>query len=82
MPYRIEFSPSAAREFRKAPRDVRERLRPVIDALAEVPRPPGAKALKAAGGVMRVRVGDWRILYRVEDGRLLIFPASVAKKRP
>ena len=73
MSYRIDFSPSAARDFRKFPLAVRERLRPAIDALTTDPRPRGAKAMSGWGGALRIRVGEWRIVYRVEDEHLLVF---------
>ena len=72
MVYRIDFSPSAARDFRKLPLATRERLRPAIDALATDPRPRGAKALSGWDGALRIRVGEWRIVYRVKDEHLLV----------
>ena len=42
----VEFSPGAEREFRKLARETQLRLRPRIDALADDPRPAGAKKLK------------------------------------
>jgi mRNA interferase RelE/StbE len=48
MVYALEFVLSAEREFRKLTRDIQLKLRPRIDALANDPRPAGAKKLKGA----------------------------------
>jgi mRNA interferase RelE/StbE len=47
MTFAVEFSPGATREFSKLAREIQRRLRPRIDALANDPRPAGAKKLKA-----------------------------------
>ena len=80
MAYRIDFSPSAAREFRKLPLAVRERLRPAIDGLATDPRPRGTKAMSGWDGALRIRVGDWRIVYRVKDEHLLVFVVRIGHR--
>jgi len=61
--YRLEFRPAARREFRKLAHDVRKRLAPVIDRLAEEPRPIGVVKLVGTGNGYRLRVGDYRIVY-------------------
>lgn len=71
MGYRIELRPAAVRALRSVhPRD-RSRLQGAIRLLAEDPRPPGARKLQAREGY-RVRVGDHRILYTIEDAVLLV----------
>jgi mRNA interferase RelE/StbE len=57
------------RDFGRLPRPVQERLRPVLDQLAEEPRPGGVIAVQGSRGLLRVRVGDYRALYRVHDDR-------------
>ena len=79
MPHKVEFLPSAAREFRKLPEDVRRRVGRTIDALAIEPRPDGVK--KLSDGTYRVRVGDYRILYRVQDEILLIIVVRVRHRK-
>ena len=73
MAYRVVLLPSAERALRKLDPSVARRVARRIDRLAGDPRPAGAKLLKGEPtGVLRVRVGDWRLLYRVDDGRLTI----------
>jgi mRNA interferase RelE/StbE len=80
--HRVEFLSSAARAFGKLTSDVQRRLRPHIDALAENPRPPGAKALQGTErGYLRIRVGDYRVVYRVEDDRLLVVVVRISHRK-
>ncbi len=65
--YRLEVSHTAHRQIRRLPAQTQERVHRVIARLAENPRVPGARKLTARDGC-RVRVGDYRILYRVDDG--------------
>lgn len=72
MSYRIELRPSAARELVNLPRDVQRRLARVIDRLQTNPRPPGAKALEGPGRLLRLRMGDYRVVYRVDDSARVV----------
>ena len=68
MAYRAVLLPSADRALRKLERSVLRRVARRIDRLAADPRPPDAKPLKGEpAGVLRVRIGDWRLIYRVEE---------------
>jgi len=81
MPYAVEFSPSASREFRKLAREIQRRLRPRIDSLADDPRPPGSKKLKGGDELWRIRVSDYRVVYEVKDKILVILVVRVAHRR-
>ncbi len=72
MAYTVRFRPAAAREFDKLPRNVQQRLAPVINGLEEDPRPSGCKKLTETGGIYRIRVGDFRVLYEVDDDRKVL----------
>ena len=80
MTYQIQILPSAEREMAQLDLGVRRRLDRKILSLAANPRPPGAKALAGPQGGLRVRVGDWRIVYRVEDDRLLVLVVRVGHR--
>jgi len=71
MSYRVELRPSAVRALKKIHPQERGRIQGAIALLAHAPRPPNAKALRGRPG-FRVRVGDYRIIYTIEDGMLLI----------
>jgi mRNA interferase RelE/StbE len=78
--YQIEVLPPAARQIRKLPPEARRRVQAAIELIAETPRPPGAK--KLVGRVeWRVRTGDYRVLYRIEDHRLMIVVVAAGHRR-
>ena len=72
MSYRVVYKPAAGRDVDKLPPHVLPRLRDSIAALAEIPRPPGCKKLKGPGGMWRIRVGDYRVVYEVDDSSLVV----------
>lgn len=72
MTYQIEFSQQAEKQFEALPQQLQMRLQLRIDALAEDPRPPGVKKLKDAENQYRIRVGDYRIVYQIQDAILLV----------
>ena len=78
--YRIELRPAAARALGKLDPHVRRRVHGAIALLAQDPRPPGARALQGRPG-LRVRVGDYRIVYTVEDDVLLVVVVRLGHRR-
>jgi mRNA interferase RelE/StbE len=69
--YRLEVSHTAHRQIRRLPAQTQERVNRAIARLAENPRLPGVKKLTAREGY-RVRVGDYRILYQIDDDAKLV----------
>jgi mRNA interferase RelE/StbE len=53
----------------------------VVTALADDPRPPGATRLQASGGSWRVRVGDYRVVYDIEDRELVVLVLAAQHRR-
>lgn len=80
MTYRIEVLPAAVREIRKLPPDAKRRVQAVIELLSENPRPPAATKLTARPE-WRVRTGDYRVLYRIEDDILTIVVVRAGHRR-
>ncbi|MGC1207564.1 MAG: type II toxin-antitoxin system RelE/ParE family toxin [Ornithinimicrobium sp.] len=78
--YRIELRPAAARSLRKLDPQARRRIQGAIALLAYDPRPPGARALQGRTG-LRVRVGDYRIIYTVENDVLLVVVVRLGHRR-
>jgi mRNA interferase RelE/StbE len=60
---------------------VRRRIIAAIDALADNPRPAGVIALQGVSGALRIRVGDYRIIYCVEDTELILLVIDVGHRR-
>ena len=81
MSYRIEFRPVALRQMRRIPKPYKGRLLTAIAALADTPRPPGSVRLQGPEGFHRVRIGDYRIIYLIEDRVLLICVVRVADRK-
>jgi len=79
--YRIEFSHRAAKAYRVLPEDMRRRIEPKIDALAENPRPHGAREIEGQETTFRLRVGDYRIVYEVHDRALIVTVMIVGHRR-
>ena len=79
--YRIEFAPSAYRAFGKLDPQIRNRLAPQISALADEPRPAGSKRLAGAEDLHRIRVGAYRIVYRIADDVLVVLVLKLGHRR-
>jgi mRNA interferase RelE/StbE len=79
--YRIEVAPAALRQLRKLDRAAQRRVQAAIELLATEPRPSGAKKLVDGNGEWRVRTGDYRIVYEIQDNVLLILVAAVGHRR-
>jgi mRNA interferase RelE/StbE len=79
--YRIEFSHRAAKAYRVLPEEMRRRIEPKIDALAENPRPHGARKIEGQETAFRLRVGDYRIVYEVHDRALIVMVMIVGHRR-
>jgi len=81
MRYTVEFTASALREFKTLDRAVQHRIAPRIDELAKNPIPPGAKKLRGEPSHYRIRVGDYRIIYRIEGSRVAIVVVKIGHRR-
>ncbi|NJN01422.1 MAG: type II toxin-antitoxin system RelE/ParE family toxin [Leptolyngbyaceae cyanobacterium RM2_2_4] len=79
--YRIEFLKTAKKELAKLPRQIQRQIAIKIDALLLDPYPPDSKKLKNGNGRFRIRVGDYRIIYRPEDEQLAILVIKVSHRR-
>jgi len=79
--YAVVLTPAAEREWRKLERDIRERMTAVLIALEDEPRPPGVTKLQGAADRWRVRVGDHRVIYRVDDEGRSVTVLRIAHRR-
>ena len=80
MAYRILFEDGALRELRRLPKDIQRRVVAKAEALERDPRPSGCKKLRGMEDLFRVRVGDYRIVYRIEDDVLVVLVLSVGDR--
>jgi mRNA interferase RelE/StbE len=79
--YTISYKPSAAKAFAKIHPQDRRRVKDTIESLAENPRPPQGVQLVGGDGEWRVRAGDYRIIYDIEDHRLVILVLRIGHRR-
>ncbi|MDA1192944.1 MAG: type II toxin-antitoxin system RelE/ParE family toxin [Candidatus Poribacteria bacterium] len=79
--YKVRIDSSARRQLRDLPPDLRDRISSRIDQLAENPRPPGVTKLQGSRNRYLIRVGDYRVIYDIEDGDLLVIVIVVAHRR-
>ena len=78
--YRVELRPAAVRALRKLDPEIRGRIQGAIALLAQDPRPPATRALQGRPG-LRVRIGDYRIIYAVQDDVLLVVVVTIGHRR-
>ncbi len=81
MRYRGQFTSSAARQGDRLADAVRARLDSKILHLQVNPRPPGVVKLAGTDDLYWVRVGNYRIIYRVYDDVLLVLIVKIAHRR-
>ena len=72
MIHRIELKPAAERDLKNIPRNDLNRIARKISSLAENPRPPGARKLRHVEGLWRIKAGNYRILYQINEKASLV----------
>jgi mRNA interferase RelE/StbE len=70
--YKVALTSSAAKELQKLPNQVVARIFARIESLASNPRPPGCKKLQGGDREWRIRVGDYRVVYTIDDAGSLV----------
>lgn len=78
--YRLLIKPSAVREIERLPKRDRRRVVAMVHALAADPRPRGAEKL-SGHELYRVRQGDYRVVYEIQDRDRSIVVVRVAHRR-
>ena len=81
MRYRVSLEKPAQKQLRAIlDRKLRAMLERSIMALADAPRPQGVKKLAGEKDQWRIRVGDWRVVYRIDDGVLVVMVVTVTPR--
>ena len=81
MRYTVTLERQPQRALDSLRGDLLERILEALHALADNPRPPGVKMLKGQREHWRVRVGDWRIVYTIQDRALIVLVLRIANRR-
>ena len=79
--YAVEIKPSARKELEVLPATVLARVIPKMESLHQEPRPPGCKKLRGYKDQWRIRVGDWRVVYIIDDTARLVSVTRIAHRR-
>ncbi|NIT34933.1 MAG: type II toxin-antitoxin system RelE/ParE family toxin [candidate division Zixibacteria bacterium] len=78
--YRIKIKTSAFKELERLGPRIRARVKSSIEGLKEAPRPTGARKLTGKENLYRIRVGDYRVVYGVEDEAKTVTVIAVRKR--
>jgi len=79
--YNIGFKSSAAKEFRNLPENIKQTIEIAIDELRQNPRPIGVVKLQNEEDLYRIRVGDYRVVYEIDDAAKSILITRVRHRR-
>ncbi len=79
--YSISYERSSAKELSKLDKPVARRIIKFINKLSEDPRPPGCRPLVGYEGLWRIRIGDYRVTYSIEDYKLIVLVVRIAHRR-
>ena len=79
--FAVVFARSARKELQALDPPIALRILKSIEALVGGPRPPGARKLEGASDLWRIRVGEWRIVYRIVDKQRLVDIVAVRHRR-
>jgi len=74
MPYKIELTKSAVKEYKKLPKIIQEKVKEVMGLLSQSPRTEflQIKKLKGPDNLYRIRVNNYRIIYEIHDQKLVV----------
>jgi mRNA interferase RelE/StbE len=78
--YELRVRPSVAKDLRGLPKEKVKRILARIEALRDDPRPPGSEQLSAQERY-RIRQGDYRIIYGIEEAEVVIEIVTVGHRR-
>jgi mRNA interferase RelE/StbE len=79
--WKVELSPAALRQVRRLDGQIRRRVLAAVTALATVQRPAGIRALTGHSGLLRIKVGDYRVVYTVQDDKLVVLVVTPGHRR-
>lgn len=81
MGYTVDFTTGAAKEIRKLDQGMRKKILGSIVKLETDPRPKGCKKLAGEQNAWRIRIGNFRVLYEIQDNVLTVTVVRVAHRR-
>lgn len=79
--YSIVFAPAALRQLRKLPKPDQKRIVREIEILEDDPRPHGIKKLQGTDNLWRIRIGDYRVVYEIQNAKLIVLVLRIAHRK-
>jgi len=79
--YQVVIQTPARRQLLRLSKIIQDRIEVRLDALATNPRPHGMKALVGRPDTYRIRVGDYRVIYRIEDDQLIVLVVEIGHRK-
>ena len=79
--YRIEWKRSAVKELKQIDKPIIPRIIEAVEQLAANPYPVGSKKIRGAEHTFRIRKGEYRIVYRVYSGKLIVEIVKVGHRK-
>ncbi len=81
MSYQVIIPKPVQKQLWELPTKVRARLLAEIKLLADNPRPDGVKKLREYKNMYRIRVGSYRVIYEIEDEKMLVLVVSAVHRQ-
>ena len=81
MIYQVRFRERVLKELKSIPKRDLQKILMAVDLLAENPIPPNSKKLAGYDNLYRVRVGDWRVAYEIQNEQLIVFVIRIGHRK-
>lgn len=81
MVYAVQFLETAVEELAGLPQEAQRQILRRIEGLKTLPRPTGVKQLKGPEKFLRLRVGDYRLIYLIEGKHLVVLVVKIVTRR-
>jgi mRNA interferase RelE/StbE len=78
--YEVELTGRARKQYMALDPAIRDRIRRALRDLADDPTPAQVKALTGGGGLLRIRVGAWRVIYQVEHNQARVVIVDIGHR--
>jgi mRNA interferase RelE/StbE len=79
--YAVEFLKTAEEELARLPKDAQRQIVKRVEELKNTPRPPGVEPLTGAEKLLRLRVGDYRVVYTVEGRHVVVLVVRIGHRK-
>ncbi len=79
--FTIEWKNKAAKQLRKLPRSVQEKIQAFVDSLRENPIPEGIKKMEGFESTYRKRLGTYRVVWKIQNNRLVVLVLKVGHRQ-